>query len=126
MKKIVNLLLLFVMPLLFVACDNEWDLDWEVNKQGKVCHDEIVLTGELYELNSTWYLRTDMRSVKGFFWGDEDGWEIQIGEYPQNISLADIEGRENTFRGKLTLQDTWSDGMMVVMYYYTFDIYDIK
>ena len=77
MKKIAKLLLLFVVPLLFVACDNEWDLDWEVNEQGKVCHDEIVLTGELYELNSTWYLRTDMRSVKGFFWGDEDGWEIQ-------------------------------------------------
>lgn len=131
MKKIIKLLLLFVVSLLFAACDNKWDLDWEVTDRGKVCHDEIVLTGELYELNSTWYLRTDMREAKGFEFGFEEGWEIQIDETSLEISLANMEGIKKTFKGILEFQKvTGPDGGESIetgsLYHYLFHIVDVK
>ena len=125
MKKIVKLLLLFVVPLLFAVCSD--DNEEKINRQDGFA---ARIEGSAYQKDEAWYLRTDRLKIEEVIHlGDEEGVEIQIGQYPSHISLTDIEDVQKTYEGILFLQGKETIGESncpVTIYHYVFDIYDIK
>ena len=154
MKKIVKLLLLFVVPLLFVACsDDEQNEQNYVDLQieGKSYQGEICLKGVVHEEDGTWYLNTRLEDAQEFdFHFDKElnekghineGYSIRINKIPHGVSLQDIEHIRKTFTGKLTLYEVKDFGSSHVestastkttivyiehRYHYVFDVYAIE
>ena len=123
MKKIVKLLLLFVVPLLFVACSDDEYKDLQI--PGKSIEEPVKVTGRVYNKDGNWYLSTDLRKINLVF-GFEDAAAIKIKNHPSNINFENIEGIEKTFTVKLTLYNIEHDGPLLVIYHYVADIYEIE
>ena len=128
MKKIVKLLLLFVVPLLLVSCSDDEYEDLQI--PGKTIEEPVKLTGHVYNEDETWYLGTKLPVIN---MDRGEGAEIKIKSFPNNISLDEIEYIEKTFTVKLTLYDVNHhisglpyEEYPVVMYYYVADIYEIE
>lgn len=123
MKKIVKLLLLFVMPLLFAACSDDEYKDLQI--PGKSIEESVKVRGYVYNKDGNWYLSTDLRKINLVF-NDEDAAVIKINNHPSTINLESIADIEKTFTVKLTLYNIEHDGPLVVIYYYVADIYEIE
>ena len=91
MKKIVKLLLLFVVPLLFVACSDDEYEDLQI--PGKTIEEPVKLTGHVYNEDETCYLGTKLPVIN---MDRGEGAEIKIKSFPNNISLDEIEYIEKT------------------------------
>ena len=57
MKKIVKLLLLFVVPLLFVACSDEYE---DLLIPGRSINGTVKVGGYVYKKDGTWYLSSNL------------------------------------------------------------------
>ena len=122
MKKIVKLLLLFVMPLLFVACSDDEYKDLQI--PDKSYTGEVQISGYVYyhETDATWYFSpNDEDWSKYFHFYFEEGASIQINDYSPNVPLEEIEGVEKTFIGRLILYD-YESSALGATYYYIFNI----
>ncbi len=125
MKKIVKLLLLFVVPLLFAACSD--DNEEKVNRQNGFA---VRIEGSVYQKDEAWYLRSDRTQDEEIFHlGDEEGVEIKIGQFPSYTSLTNMEDVQKTYEGILFLQRKETIGESncpITVYHYVFDIYKIE
>ena len=132
MKKIVKLLLLFVVPLLFVACSDDEYEDLQIPV--RTINGTVEVTGSVDYVNGTWFLIADLNSILNLD-PSKEATEIKIRNVFSDDSLENLLNLDyggHTFTVKLILYRIEHDKPLSpyqeyvgTIYYYVADIYDI-